>query len=63
MNKGQYFFATSLVFLAVTIVHTLRLINHWEAQINGFLVPMWVSWVTVIVAGLLAFEGFREANQ
>jgi len=31
--------------------------------VQDFSVPMWASWIAVIVAGYLAYEGFRLARK
>ena len=47
-----------VVFLAVAIFHALRIFQRWHAFIGGWIVPMWVSWAGVAVAGFLAFAAF-----
>lgn len=32
----------------------------WEAVIAGWQVPVWVSWVGVVVAGYLGYKGVRQ---
>jgi hypothetical protein len=31
--------------------------------VNTWAVPMWVSWVALLIAGFLAFEGFRLSRR
>lgn len=59
MDRKTFFVATSVVFSLVTIVHALRIIRSWEAVIGGFTVPIWVSWLAVVIAGTLAYQSFK----
>ncbi len=32
----------------------------WQVEIGGLSIPFWVSWLGVLVAGALAYLGFRQ---
>lgn len=57
MNRRGYFFVTAMVFAVVGLLHLLRIILGWEAIIGGWTVPMWLSWVAMVVTGVLAYYG------
>jgi type VI protein secretion system component VasF len=38
----------------------VRIIFGWSAQIGGLDIPVWVSWLAVVIAGALAYFGFRQ---
>ena len=59
MNKKTYFQTTLVVFIIVAVVHSLRILLGWPAEISGWEVPMWVSWLAVIVAGTLAYHAYK----
>jgi hypothetical protein len=59
MNQKTFSFVASVIFLLVALGHVLRLAFGWHAVVNMWAVPMWVSWVALLIAGFLAFEGFR----
>jgi len=63
MIKDNFVSVVSYVFLVIGVLQALRLLNSWEAQIGSFVVPMWVSWVAVLFAFYLAFQGFRLTNK
>lgn len=63
MNRKTYYNTVALVFLIVAILHLLRAINGWEATIANNIIPIWVSWVAVLVAGYLSLRGFGLARQ
>jgi hypothetical protein len=35
----------------------------WHVEVNGWIVPTWVSWVGLVVALYLASEGFGLAKK
>ena len=43
---------------AALILHGLRIFKGWTVQIGPYSVSMTVSWVGLVVAGLLAIWGF-----
>ena len=59
MNQKVFSFVASVIFLLVALGHVLRLAFGWQAIVNMWAVPMWVSWVAFSIAGFLAFEGLR----
>ena len=40
-----------------------RIIFDWSAMLGSWSVPMWLSWVALIVTGALAYFGFSLATQ
>ena len=53
-----YLVLSGLLFGAVALAHLLRLVYGWAAQINAWGVPLWVSWVGLVVAGVLCIWAF-----
>ena len=60
MNRKTYMTVTATLFLVVAIMHLLRIIFGWQVEIGGLSIPFWVSWLGVLVAGALAYLGFRQ---
>lgn len=50
---------TGLLFTVGAVVHLLRAVMGWEASIAGWVVPGWVSWIGVVVAGYLAYSAYK----
>lgn len=59
MSAKVYFLVTAIVFALVAALHVARLLFGWEAVIGGWPIPLWASWVALVVTGALAFFGFR----
>jgi hypothetical protein len=60
VDQKTYNIVTAALFLIVAVVHLLRIILGWPAQIGGLDIPMWVSWLGLVVAGALTYFGFRK---
>jgi hypothetical protein len=56
MKPKTYFTISGTIFAIVFVLHLLRVINAWPAQISNFVVPLWLSWIAFILAGYLAWE-------
>ena len=59
MRQTTYLQTVSVIFAAVAIVHALRLIDGWQLEIGGWIAPMWLSWVGLIVGAYLAYQGLK----
>ena len=59
MNQKTFSLVVGLIFLLIAVMHGLRLALKWDVVLNGWSVPMWVSWVALLIAGYLAFEGLK----
>ena len=59
MKQKDYFQISGLIFTAVAVVHSLRILSGWSANLAGFEVPVWVSAVVVVVAGVLAYSAYK----
>src|SRR5437764_4484532 len=60
MQQKTYNIVTAVLFLVVALLHLLRIILDWPAQIGGLSIPLWASWLALIVAAALAYLGFRQ---
>ena len=59
MDQRTYNIVTAVVFLIVAALHLARVIFGWPARIGGLDIPLWASWLALIVSGGLAYFGFR----
>ncbi len=59
MNKKPFAALAGWVFVVIAALHATRILNAWHVEVNGFPVPMWVSWAAIAAAGYLAYVAFR----
>ena len=58
---SNYYAAVSeLIFAVVAIAHLIRILKGWAAHIGSYSVPMSLSWIGLLIAGLLAIWGFMQ---
>ena len=60
MTQRAFNLAAGTLFLIVALLHALRLLFGWPASIGGWIVPMWISWAGVVLAGFLAYSAFSQ---
>ncbi|MSU45234.1 MAG: hypothetical protein EXS47_01220 [Candidatus Zambryskibacteria bacterium] len=63
MSNKIYLRTVSFVFLVIAVLHLFRVVGGWEAVINGYTIPMWISWVVVLFAGFLVYRGYKMSKQ
>lgn len=63
MNYRNYGAVAGVLFLVVALAHMYRVAAGIPVQVDGVMIPMWVSWIGTIVPAVLAFWGFRIARQ
>ena len=52
----------SVLFGIFAIAHLLRLINHAQVTVGTHTIPMAVSWIALVVAGILCIWFWRLSN-
>jgi hypothetical protein len=57
MDQKTFVLLTGVIFALVALLHLLRIYMGWPAVIGGWTVPMWLSWLGLVVAGGLAYFG------
>ena len=63
MSRRAYLLTSAVIFSLVAFLHLARIVFGWSVVIGDWSVPMWLSWVGLIVAGALAYSGFSLAAQ
>jgi hypothetical protein len=59
MISSAYQKVSGAVFALVAIIHAVRAIQQIPVTAGTMAVPVWLSWVAVIVAGSLSVWAFR----
>jgi Mn2+/Fe2+ NRAMP family transporter len=62
MNQKTFSIVAGVIFAVVALVHLVRIYMDGPIVIGDWSVPMWVSWIALVVAGGLAYLGLRPAR-
>lgn len=60
MSNQTYRAVTGPIFGAIAFLHLLRLVWGWEAMIDFWIVPQWLSWAALFIAGGLSYASFKK---
>jgi hypothetical protein len=52
----------ALIFACMALVHVYRLMTNFQVILGSHTIPMWVSYLGIIVPGLLAIMLYRESR-
>ena len=52
----------ALIFACMALIHIYRLLTDFQIILGSHTIPMWVSYVGILVPGFLAIMLFREAR-
>ncbi len=63
MNQKFYLLATAIIFSIIAVLHWARIVLDWNAVIAGWSVPMWLSWVAIVVSVVFAYYGFTFSKR
>ena len=55
----MYMKVSTVIFAVVAAGHALRVVEGWDVMVGPFAIPTWASVVGVIVAGFLAWNGYK----
>ena len=58
--SNNYVVVSGLVFGVIAVLQAFRALTQLPAHVGGFEVPVWASWVAVVVAGGLCVWAFRS---
>ncbi len=62
MGHKQYCVVSGVFFSLVALGHLLRIVYGMSIQVDDYVVPMFVSWVALVVPAGLAFWAFRVSR-
>ena len=63
MDKNQSLLVASAAFGIVALLHLLRSILNWPASIANWNVPVWLSYIAVVVAGYLSWHMYSASKK
>jgi len=63
MTPRIFSLIATAVFLLIALGHALRLLFGWHITVGNIVVPVWMSWIGLAIAGYLAYQGFRLSRR
>lgn len=63
MTRSKPFtWIAAAIFAVMALIHVYRLVTHFQIILGSHTIPMWVSYVGVIIPALLSWMLCREAR-
>ena len=62
MTQRIFSLITATLFSLIALLRAGRLLRGWSVTIESVVVPVWISWIGLVIAGYLAYQGFRLAR-
>lgn len=63
MSTTPYLFISGFIFFVVGLLHLMRILCHWPAQIGTWFLPVWVSYLGLIAAWGLCVWAYRLSRR
>ena len=63
MTRSSYPLVSGSIFLLIAALQGIRAVLQIPVQVGAQSVPVWASWLAVLVAGSLGVWAFRTARQ
>ncbi|MGL6344545.1 MAG: hypothetical protein ACRC80_36020 [Waterburya sp.] len=63
MSERNYIIISATIFTIVALLHLVRLFTHWSFQFGAVIVPLWGSWLALIIGTALSIWAFRLLSQ
>jgi len=60
--KSKYRLVSGFIFGVMALAQATRAFLQWPAQVDGVSIPVWISWVAMIVAGSLCAWAFSNKH-
>jgi hypothetical protein len=59
ISMRAYLQISGTLFGLIALGHVLRLVQHWPVDLAGYVVPLWASWLGLVLAGGLSIWALR----
>ncbi len=60
VDQRTYNTVSAALFFVIAIVQLLRVVFAWPVEIGTVSIPLWCSVLAFVIAGTLAYLGFRQ---
>ena len=63
MDQKTFVLLAGVIFAIVAVCHLLRIFMGWPIVIDTWTVPMWLSWIALVIAGGLSYFGLSLVSR
>ena len=63
MDQRTFSITAGVIFALMALIHLARIYWGWPIVVGSQSVPMWASWMGLVIAGGLAYFGLRAARR
>ena len=63
MSEKNYLLISAIIFALAAFLHFVRLFTHWSFQIGAVTIPLWGSWLGLLIGATLSIWAFRLLSQ
>ena len=63
MSQPTFLLIAGVVFGLIALGHVLRIVFNLSFVVQDISVPMWASWIAIVVMGYLAYQAFGLARK
>jgi hypothetical protein len=63
MSQKTFSLVAGVFFSLVALAHALRIVFSAPVVVANTAIPLWVSWIALVVTGFLGYEGLRLARR
>ena len=63
MTQRTFSLIAAVVFSLIALGHAIRILLGWHVTVENIVVPFWISWIGLAIAGYLAHQGFRLSRR
>ena len=61
--SNKYLVVSGAIFGVVAVLHAVRALNQWPVHVGTLEIPVWASWLAMVVAGSLCVWAFRTRSR
>jgi hypothetical protein len=58
MTQRTFSLVTAVLFSLVALLHAVRLLRGWQVTVEGAVMPIWISWIGLVIEGVLGLSRF-----
>jgi len=63
MGNKPFTLLAVVIFAVMALLHAYRLVTHFRIVLGSHEIPMWCSYIGIVVAGGLAIMVYRETKR